>query len=124
MSSFATSSSWRCCSAARWALGKKPRLPERYAARPIRLIVVTLGERGALAVVGDDVIEQPAFRVEVVDSTGAGDAFVAGFSVALGSESASPRCGSAAPRARWQPRGAEHNPRMPTLDVVNALLGA
>jgi ribokinase len=45
-------------------------------------VIITLGERGALALVGDDVIVQPSPRVEVVDSTGAGDAFVAAFAVA------------------------------------------
>jgi ribokinase len=59
---------------------------ERRAATALRafaeqIVVVTLGERGALAVVGNDVVEQPAFRVRVVDTVGAGDAFVAGFVV-------------------------------------------
>ena len=44
-----------------------------------QIVVVTLGERGALAVAGDAVSEQPAFTVHVLDSVGAGDAFVAGF---------------------------------------------
>ena len=49
---------------------------------PQQIVVVTLGERGALAVVGDEVVAQPAFaNVRVVDTTGAGDAFVAGFVV-------------------------------------------
>src|SRR5207245_1731542 len=57
---------------------------EAVAARAVRgtseqLIVVTLGERGALAVVGDHSFEQSAFRVSSIDTTGAGDAFVAGF---------------------------------------------
>jgi sugar/nucleoside kinase (ribokinase family) len=44
-----------------------------------RMAVVTLGERGAIAASGDLLIESPAFRVEVRDTTGAGDAFRAGF---------------------------------------------
>ena len=51
----------------------------RDASGADQIVVVTLGERGALAVSGDEVLEQPAFDVSVVDSTGAGDAFVGGF---------------------------------------------
>jgi ribokinase len=42
------------------------------------LAVATLGARGALARCADVEIRSPGFRVEVVDSTGAGDAFRGG----------------------------------------------
>ena len=42
-------------------------------------VVVKLGAKGALAVRGDEALQVPADRVEVVDSTGAGDGFNAGF---------------------------------------------
>ena len=42
-------------------------------------IVVKLGADGALAVRGDEALRLPADRVQVVDSTGAGDGFNAGF---------------------------------------------
>ena len=53
--------------------------PER-ALRQLRLsypgpLVVTLGERGAMALDGDTLVPMPAFHVQVVDSTGAGDVF-------------------------------------------------
>jgi len=48
-----------------------------------RLAVVTLGEYGALARLGDRVIESPAFRVDVRDTTGAGDVFHAAFAWGL-----------------------------------------
>jgi sugar/nucleoside kinase (ribokinase family) len=48
-----------------------------------RLAVVTLGAVGALARTGDRMIESPGFRVDVRDTTGAGDAFHAGFIWAL-----------------------------------------
>jgi len=48
-----------------------------------RLAVVTLGAFGALAQQGDRVIASPAYRVEVADTTGAGDVFHAAFVWAL-----------------------------------------
>lgn len=42
-------------------------------------VAVTQGSKGALVVTADDVIEVPAYAVEVVDTTGCGDAFSAGF---------------------------------------------
>lgn len=48
-----------------------------------RMAVVTLGEIGALARLGDRELESPAYRVPVVDTTGAGDVFHAAFVWAL-----------------------------------------
>jgi sugar/nucleoside kinase (ribokinase family) len=42
-------------------------------------VAVTQGARGALVVTADDEVEVPAYDVEVVDTTGCGDAFSAGF---------------------------------------------
>jgi len=100
---------------------------EAAAARALHLehtVVVTLGERGALAVSGDDVFDQPAFRVAAIDSTGAGDAFVAAFAVALHTAdiTAALRLGCAAGALATTRRGAQ--PAMPTLEAVSALLGA
>lgn len=39
-------------------------------------VVLTLGRAGLLAVSGEEVVRLPAHRVEVVDTTGAGDCFV------------------------------------------------
>ena len=41
--------------------------------------LVTLAERGALAVSGDKTVYSPGYEVELVDSLGSGDAFTAGF---------------------------------------------
>jgi len=47
-------------------------------------VVITLGERGSL-VAGSDRMELiPAFKVQAVDTTGAGDAFIGSFAVFLG----------------------------------------
>ena len=40
------------------------------------LVIVTQGTKGAICYHPDGVIEVPAFRVEAVDTTGAGDTFV------------------------------------------------
>jgi sugar/nucleoside kinase (ribokinase family) len=46
-------------------------------------VAVTQGAKGALVVTADEVIEVPAYVVDVVDTTGCGDAFSAGFLRAL-----------------------------------------
>lgn len=42
-------------------------------------VVITEGLRGATGIENDAVVHQPAFRVHAVDTTGAGDAFHAGY---------------------------------------------
>jgi ribokinase/sulfofructose kinase len=42
-------------------------------------VVVTMGAQGALAATADQVAEWPGYRVDVVDTTGAGDTFNAAF---------------------------------------------
>ncbi len=50
----------------------------------IRSVIITLGDRGCL-LAGKDATELiPAFRVQSVDTTGAGDAFIGSFAVFLG----------------------------------------
>lgn len=50
-----------------------------YARFHPRVVVVTLGERGALAYDGDRLYRQNAYPTQVVDRIGRGDAFDAGF---------------------------------------------
>ena len=47
--------------------------------RGVGCVAVTQGAKGALVVTAMDVVEVPAYDVEVVDTTGCGDAFSAGF---------------------------------------------
>lgn len=51
--------------------------------RGVAAVIVTLGEMGALVCTAEGVTHIPAPRVDVADTTGAGDAFAAGLSVAL-----------------------------------------
>ena len=52
-------------------------------ARGVPAVVVTLGSDGAVIVTADDTTHVPAFSVDAVDTTGAGDAFNGGLAVAL-----------------------------------------
>ena len=52
-------------------------------AAPIFAVVVTLGKEGALAASGTDTIHVHAPDVEIVDTTGAGDAFVGALAAAI-----------------------------------------
>ena len=51
---------------------------EKLHAIGVKLACVTLGARGALARRGAEIVRVPAPQVQVVDTTGAGDGFVAG----------------------------------------------
>ncbi len=65
---------------------------ERYHDLGAELVVLTMGARGTLLSSGSDVRRIPARDVEVADATGAGDAFWAGFLVALLDGNAPERC--------------------------------
>jgi sulfofructose kinase len=45
----------------------------------VKLLTVTLGERGSITASKDQVIQIPAFEVKAVDTTGAGDVFHGGY---------------------------------------------
>ena len=47
------------------------------------VLVVTMGEHGAMALDGDRFHHEPAFKVHALDTTGAGDVFRGGFVYAL-----------------------------------------
>jgi sugar/nucleoside kinase (ribokinase family) len=61
--------------------------PQRQARQLLRYgcdtVVITMGERGALLMNPRETIEMPAFVTPVVDPSGAGDAFAAGFIVGV-----------------------------------------
>ncbi len=88
-------------------------------------VVVTLGGRGCLAVAGGEPLTLPAFSVQVVDTTGAGDTFVgvliAGLTDGDELESALSMASAAAALACTR-TGAQ--PSMPTRDETLSFLSA
>jgi ribokinase len=50
----------------------------------MRRVIITLGERGCLLAGAESMELLPSFRVQSVDTTGAGDAFIGSFAVFLG----------------------------------------
>jgi ribokinase len=86
-------------------------------------VILTLGERGALLGTATGATHVPAFKVAPVDTTAAGDAFVAGFAVAL-AEGRTPveavRWGNAAGALATTEMGAQ--PSLPTRQAVERLL--
>ncbi len=65
---------------------------ETFAARGARGVALKLGPRGAVARHGSALIKANALDVSVIDTTGAGDAFNAGFLHALLAGAALPAC--------------------------------
>ena len=90
---------------------------------PVPTVVVTLGADGALLVAGGDAVLLPAPPVEVVDTTGAGDAFCGAIAEALARgvaiDEATARAVHAGSLATTR-RGAQ--PSLPTGAQVNASL--
>ncbi len=89
----------------------------------IQTVILTLGERGALLAQPDEVTLVPAFAVEPVDTTAAGDAFVGGFALALaeGKElKEAIRWGNAAGALATTTVGAQ--PSLPVRQAVEQLL--
>ncbi len=92
-------------------------------ARGAKNVIVTLGEKGAL-IVNKDVVKHIApFKVKVVDTTAAGDAFIGGFANAIIENQAleeAVRHGCACGALATTKFGAQ--PSLPTKDEVNNLL--
>ncbi|WP_193613363.1 carbohydrate kinase family protein [Nocardioides lijunqiniae] len=87
-------------------------------------VAVTRGAKGALVVTSDDVVEVAAYPVEVVDTTGCGDAFSAGFlrGLALGHDAAAAaRLGCATAAQVAQGLGTDAGSY--SLESVSALAG-
>ena len=92
-------------------------------ARGVRTVIVKMGRQGALVVTLTSEHLYPAFPVEAVDTTAAGDAFNAGFAFALARrapEADAIRFASATAAVSVTRAGAQ--PSLPTRADVEALL--
>jgi ribokinase len=105
-------------------LNDAKRVGDALLAKGARNALITLGERGALLHNGHSSVEIPAFRAgPVVETTGAGDAFVGGFAAAMarGADPAeAARFGCAVAGISVTRAGTA--PSMPRLAEVEALL--
>lgn len=85
-------------------------------------IVLTDGANGSVAYSGSDQIKQPAYEVEVKDTTGAGDAFIAGFLAGIAHEISTAHCLEIA--AKWAATSVQfHSSIPPAFKVVKAQWG-
>ena len=101
-----------------------PRLAaEALLSRGPRAVAVTMGRRGCLYADGSQVLQVPAIEVPAVDTTAAGDTFVAALTVALGEGRAVPEClewATAAAAISVQRPGASAS--MPHRQEIDALV--
>jgi sugar/nucleoside kinase (ribokinase family) len=74
-----------CKAAAREITGESDyeKIATKLLALGPKIVAVTMGSEGSLIASSDKMVHVPAFNVKVVDSTGAGDAFMGGLSYAL-----------------------------------------
>jgi sugar/nucleoside kinase (ribokinase family) len=74
-----------CKAAAREFSGESDyqKMAKKLLALGPKLVAITMGAEGCLLASGNHVSHQPSFQVKVVDTTGAGDAFMGGLSYAL-----------------------------------------
>jgi len=99
------------------------RAAAKLRAAGVGTVILTLGGRGALLLEGQKATHVPGYRVDVVDTTAAGDAFVGGFAVALaeGQDLAEAvRLANAAGALAVTKLGAQ--PSLPTRSEVEAFL--
>jgi sugar/nucleoside kinase (ribokinase family) len=96
-------------------------LHDRYG----NIVVVTMGEHGAMAFDGERLHREPAFPVHAIDTTGAGDVFRGGFIYALVHKlpiDRALRTANAAAAVSCTRLGALNG--VPTLDEVRDLMAA
>jgi ribokinase len=107
----------------RGASGDWPAFAEQLRARGPKWVIITIGAEGAVATFEGQQIWAPVPEIEVVDTTGAGDALCGAFAAAvaagLGPEEALRR-GVAAGSAACTVEGAQRS--MPRVDQIEALL--
>lgn len=105
--------------------GTPAELAARIASYGPGEVIIKMGERGAYALEGNTVYEQPAFRVDVADTVGAGDAFVGGYlAERVAGCTLSQRMGTAAAAGACACRGDGDWEMMPTRrDIAELIAG-
>ena len=91
----------------------------------VKTVIVTLGSNGALLITSEKVSHIPAFQVDVVDTTAAGDAFIGGLAAALlkgKSLEEAVRYGNASGALATTKFGAQ--PSLPTAKEVDNMINA
>ncbi len=73
--------------------GKEPEESVHDLAKNNKIVVVKLGEHGSLIKKGDTIIKIAAVKTKVIDTTGAGDAYAAGFLHGFTEEKSLEECG-------------------------------
>jgi len=92
--------------------------------KPGKVVIVTAGTRGSFGVTAEGRFHQPAFVVDVVDTTGAGDVYHGAFLYALAQEWPLPQCARfASAVAALKCRKLGGRAGIPTRDEVDAFLG-
>jgi ribokinase len=56
---------------------------ENLIAKGVEKVIITLGSQGAFVITKDEKISVPAYKVDAIDTTAAGDTFCGGFAVAI-----------------------------------------
>jgi ribokinase len=99
-----------------------PRAAARALAAAGATVALKLGAAGAVAFAGDDTVEVPVPAVDVVDATGAGDSFDAGFIAAhLAGEPLAAALALAVACGALSTRAAGGTAAQPTLEEARAL---
>lgn len=96
---------------------------EMLVGKGVRMVIITLGSQGVLAVTRNEKVRVPAFTVDPVDTTGAGDTFCGSYAVAMvegKSISESLRFASAAAAISVTRMGAQ--PSAPRRDEIDAMM--
>lgn len=105
------------------SLADAERAARKLLAQGVAQVVITLGERGAYFTNGQEAFHTPAFVVDQVDATAAGDTFCGALAVALTEQQPLPqamRFASAAAALAVTQLGAQ--PSIPTRAAIEALL--
>ena len=109
----------------RKVVGERSSIARMLSAVRVPTVVVTLGAQGCCARSDDEFFVQPAFAVDAIDTTAAGDTFCGALAAALCADYPlrdALRRGSAAAALATTRIGAQ--PSIPTVAEVDGLLGA